>query len=319
MSRFKNIKKTFGKRIKRLKLLAFHSQQFSFKSNPKKRIIICFNGVVPHGGLVDRLKGIISFYDIAKILDYEFFIQFDTPFRLAVFLEPNQVQWQMNRAAIKYHPLKTKILYLVNDFECHPLQIIKDSKADTFLVYANIDYSNTLYPEWTTQEKEAHWRKNFNMVFKKSALLNSKLKAVENEKYIAFHTRFTSLMGDFKDTTALVLDGKQQNVLLEQLQQKIKPILEDTHYKCYAFSDSIRFLETIKQRESVYLVEGNPFHMDNFGGDTPIQGHLKTLLDFFMLSESESIYFLKCGKMYHSSFSKYAAIVGNIPFKMITD
>lgn len=318
MSLIKNIKRKLGKGVKRLKLLAFHSQQLSFKSVSKKRIIICFNGVLPHGGLVDRLKGMLSFYDIAKTLDYDFFIQFDAPFNLDVFLEPNQVPWKMDRRDLRYHPIKTKILYTVNDFDCNPLKIIQDSSAHSFIIYANIDYSNTLHPEWTLKEKENNWRNNFNTLFKKSVWLNSKLNAIENEKYIACHTRFTTLMGDFKDSTALVLNAKEQEVLTVQLQQKMKCILEETNYKCYAFSDSMRFLDTIKDNASVYLVEGQPFHMDNFGDNTTMEAHLKTLLDFFMISKSEAVYFIKCGKMYHSSFSKYAAIIGNIPFKTIT-
>ncbi|WAC01954.1 hypothetical protein N7U66_19260 [Lacinutrix neustonica] len=319
MSVSQNIKRTLSKRIKHLKLLVFHSKQLSFKSSPKKRIIICFNGLLPHGGMVDRLKGIISFYDIAKILDYDFFIQFDTPFKLAMFLEPNEVPWQMNREAIKYHPLKTKVVYLVNDFSCNPLQLIQSSKAETYIVYANIDYSSAMYPEWTTQEKEAHWRRNFNALFKKSAFLNHQLKGIEDEKYIALHTRFTSLMGDFKDTTTLILDTEERETLMDALRQKITGILEATPFKCYVFSDSIRFLEYIKDKEPVCVLEGHPFHMDDFAGNTAIAAHLKTLLDFFMIVESEAVYFLKCGNMYHSSFSKYAAIIGNKPFKTITN
>jgi len=182
------------------------------------------------------------------------------------------------------------MLYIVNDFDCNPLNMIQQSKAQTFLVYANIDYANTLYPDLSAKEKEDKWRLNFNELFKKTPLL-----------------------------TSLVLNAAQKEELVLQLQHKIKSILNTSTYKCYGFSDSIRFLETIKEKENIHLVEGNPFHMDNFGDATSIDGHLKTLLDFFMLSESEAVYFLRCGKMYHSSFSKYAAIIGNKPFKIITD
>ena len=319
MSIIKSIKKRAGKKAKQLKLLRFHAKQKSNKRFDKKRIIVCFNGQIPHGGLVDRLKGIVSFYEIAKVLDYDFFIQFNNPFALDTFLEPNKVQWQIKDEDVTYNSKSTKLVYVINDFNVNPLTLIKESKADTFLVYANIDYLNKIHPEVTATDLESKWRTNFNSLFKKTDLLESSLKGVENDKYIAFHTRFTTLMGDFKDTTALVLPKDEKEALILQLQKKIQSILKNNDTKCYGFSDSIQFLNTIKEKEPICLVEGNPFHMDNFDTNASLEGHLKTLLDFFMLSESDTVYFLKVGKMYHSSFSKYAAIVGNTPFKTITD
>ncbi|WP_452224256.1 hypothetical protein [Lacinutrix chionoecetis] len=308
-----------GKKAKQLKLLRFHSKHITKSRFNKKRIIICFNGILPHGGLVDRLKGIVSFYEIAKQLDYDFFIQFDDPFTLDAFLEPHVTDWRIAREEVTYHPSKTKLIYVVNQFDAKPLEIIKKSKAETFIVYANIDYLKSLYPLESSEKVEAIWRTNFNELFKKSVRLETKLKEVEAEEYVAFHTRFTTLMGDFADTTSVVLSNTEKKALLLQLQKKIKEIIDQSPYKVYGFSDSIQFLNTIKSKENIHLVKGNPFHMDNFDKDASLDGHLKTMLDFFMISESEKVYFLKIGKMYHSSFSKYAAIVGNKPFKTITD
>lgn len=319
MSTIKNIKKKLAKKAKQLKLKRFHAKQSSTKRYAKKRIIICFNGQIPHGGLVDRLKGIVSFYEIAKLLDYNFFIQFNNPFNLDAFLEPNTVDWTIFPEEVTYNSKHTELIYAINNFDINPLNRIKNSKAETFIVYANIDYLNKFYPQETTESRQEKWRISFNQLFKKSALLNQKLKGVEPDKYIAFHTRFTTLMGDFADTTSLVLSDNEKDNLVLQLQLKIQELLNNTNSKCYGFSDSINFLNTIKTKENIYLVEGNPFHMDNFDANASLEGHLKTILDFFMISESETVYFLKLGKMYHSSFSKYAAIVGNKPFKIITD
>ncbi len=319
MSLKKNIIKILGKKIKQLKLFNFHAKRFSAKRYSKKRIIVCFNGVLPHGGLVDRFKGIVSFYEIAKKLDYDFYIQFDTPFDLDIFLEPNMLNWKIDRKNIQYHYSKTKIVYLINNFNTNPLECITKSKAETFLIYANVDYLKTLYPDETSEALEAKWRINFNELFKKTKLLESKITSIEEGKYICFHTRFTTLMGDFIDTTSTVLTSTEKKELVFKLQKKIQVILELSDYKCYAFSDSIHFLNTINAEENVYLVKGSPFHMDNFKKVSNLEGHLKTVLDFFMISKSEKVYFLKIGKMYHSSFSKYAAIVGDKPFEIITD
>ncbi len=283
----------------------------------KKRIIVCFNGVLPHGGLVDRLKGIVSFYEIAKYLNYDFYIQFDDPFNLDIFLEPNVIDWRIDRENVQYHPTKTKIVYTVNNFNVNPLDIIRKSDAETFLIYANVDYLKVFYPHETSEFLEVKWKTNFNELFKKSELLKLKLKEVEKDKYICFHTRFTTLMGDFVDSTSKMLSETQKGELLNTLQINVQDILKTAKYKCYAFSDSVRFLNDIKKKENVFLVEGKPFHMDNYKGGSTIERHLKTLLDFFMIANSEAVYFLKIGPMYHSSFSKYAAMIGNKPFIMI--
>ena len=70
---------------KQLVFLLYYSTKIKWVSKPqdKKRIIICFDGLFPHGGLVDRLKGIISFYEVAKKLDYDFYIYFEHPFPLS--------------------------------------------------------------------------------------------------------------------------------------------------------------------------------------------------------------------------------------------
>lgn len=316
----KKLKKKLSFIFKKAKLLAYHSKNLRIKKHQgKKRIIICFNGVLPHGGLVDRLKGIVSFYEISKILEYDFYIQFDNPFQLDVFLEPNSVSWMIDKSAIKYYPISTKIIYIVNDFNINPLEEIKSSSAHTFLVYANIDYSKKMYPELNEKELETKWRLNFNELFKKSKLLSDKLDAIETDKYISIHTRFTNLMGDFVDSSVKTISENEKETLLLKLQKEIKVILSKTDYKCYVFSDSVHFLNYIKQNLAVSIVGGNPFHMDNFKGDSTLEANLKTLLDFFMIANSETVYFLKVGSMYSSSFSKYAAIIGDKPFKMVTE
>ena len=41
------------------------------------------------------------------------------------------------------------------------------------------------------------------------------------------------------------------------------------------------------------------------------------LIDFFMIAKSQKVYFLHVKPMYNSSFSKYAAIIGNTKFEAL--
>jgi hypothetical protein len=306
--------------LRRLKLLKLHfvyAKYTSFKQPLQKQIVVCFDGVFPHGGLVDRLKGIVSFYQIAQELDYDFKLLFDNPFNLSNFLEPHEVDWKINRDQIKWHPIKSKFLYLMNDFKTNPLQVIKNCNAQTFYVYSNIDYSKSTYFSLNEKEHETKWRNSFNELFKKSQFLETKLNAIETTTYIAFHLRFTTLMGDFEDTTNKVLSLKQKQELSSNLLTIINRVKAEKNIKAYVFSDSINFIEYAKKNTDISVVEGVPFHMDNFNGDSNLEGHLKTLIDFFMIANSKKVYFLNIKPMYNSRFSKYAAIVGNTNFQVL--
>ncbi|MEZ4858019.1 MAG: hypothetical protein R2781_04350 [Flavobacteriaceae bacterium] len=313
----KRFKKKIGLLHKRLTIALAYAGRLSVKKSPHKKIIICFDGLFPHGGFVDRLKGIVSLYEVSKLLGYEFYIQFDNPFHLPVFLKPNKVSWDIAKTDLSWTPLKTKFLYLMNDFEANPLEIIKQSKATTFIVYTNIDYLPKLYTQWSPSQIEEKWANNFNELFQKSDYLKKELATLGNKKYIGIHTRFTSLMGDFRDTTKKVLSEEQKQALLQQLESKIAEIVKQAYYDSYVFSDSMIFLQFISKNQKVHIVGGTPKHMDNFNEETSLENHLKTILDFFLMANSEVIYFLRVAPMYHSSFSKYAAIVGNKPFKTI--
>ncbi|WGD34868.1 hypothetical protein [Olleya sp. YS] len=314
---FKKLKQFLSKKKKKQMLFFHYLKYFSLKQPKQKQIVVCFDGLFTHGGLVDRLKGIVSFYQIAEQLGYDFKILFDNPFTLSTFLEPNEVDWELKRRNLTWHPTQSKCLYLVNNFTAIPLQTIKKSKANTFYVYANIDYSKATFPELDTQDLEQKWRADFNALFKKSELLEEKLNEMTSEPYIAFHSRFTTLMGDFEDTTHKVLSVTQQEQLSKQLLAIINRVKAESNKSAYVFSDSINFVNYIKQNTAIKVVEGNPFHMDNFSKSSQLDGHLKTLIDFFMIANSEKVYFLNVKPMYNSSFSKYAAIIGNTEFQVL--
>ncbi|NJM79316.1 MAG: hypothetical protein HC854_06280 [Flavobacterium sp.] len=88
------LKKRLSLLYKRIKLLLFYLPKLTFnKTTSNKTIIICFDGVFAHGGFVDRLKGMISFYEVSKQLDYDFKIHFSHPFQLDYFFKPNEINW----------------------------------------------------------------------------------------------------------------------------------------------------------------------------------------------------------------------------------
>ncbi|KIA85240.1 hypothetical protein [Flavobacterium sp. AED] len=298
---------------KQLLLLMYYGRKINFFSDKDKgRIVICFDGLFSHGGLVDRLKGIISFYEIAKSLDYDFYISFTHPFQLSHFLYPNKVNWDIKEKELKYNPFNTKVIYLMDNFEANPLQLIKNSTAKTFFVYSNIDYLGTIYTKNTESENQQIWHTNYNELFAVSNELNKEIQKLPHDNRIVFHTRFTSLMGDFKDTTHTVLDENKKQELVNKLIRKMKEVvvLHPTK-KVYVLSDSNIFLNFVKQKTSFSILEGSPKHIGMKNNNADLESNYKTFTDFYFMAKSDTLYLLKLDKMYNSGFSKYAAIVGN--------
>ncbi|WP_119792986.1 hypothetical protein [Flavobacterium anhuiense] len=315
----KLLRKKIARFYKQLILLKYYSKKFVFSSKQEKtKIIICFDGNLPHGGLVDRLKGIISLYEISKILDFEFKIFFTHPFELTNFLEPNGSDWIINEKEVKYNVFSSKIVYLINDFKIKPLQIFEKSKAKTFFVYCNVDYLAKLYPAKNEQEIKFIWKNNYDHLFKTSNYLQEKLNILSSEPRIAFHTRFTTLMGDFSDSTKMILN---ENEKLNLIQKVIKAINDKANQYpdkvAYIFSDSDFFLNHVRATTNYKTLAGVPKHLENNNSD--LDYHSKTFLDFYYLAGSEHVFLVAIDQMYYSSFSKYAAIIGEGKFKSITN
>jgi hypothetical protein len=319
MKLLKLIKNKIARCYRYLILIRCYSTKLSFSnSNQKKQIIICFDGNFSHGGLVDRIKGIISFYEISKILNCEFKIFFNHPFELTDFLKPNKLDWTLNEKDLKYSVLSSKILYLNNDFKTNPLELLKKSKAKTFFVYCNVDYLSALYPNKIESELSKIWRNNYLELFKSSHYLKEKLVNISGPR-IAFHTRFTTLMGDFSDSTKLILNEKEKQDLIRKVVKSIdETIVLYPDKTIYVLSDSEFFLNYIKSNTSYKTLEGSPKHLEN-NKNRDIDFHIKTFLDFYFLIKSDMIFLIKIDQMHNSSFSKYASILGNRSFKRITN
>ena len=318
----KKIKSKISKNIKLLKFYFLYFNKITFKNQEeksKKEIIIVFDGNFPHGGLVDRLKGILSFYQVAKSIDADFKIYFKNPFDLKEFLVPNAYDWTSTAADLSWNPFSTKILYLMLNFNFNPIEYISKSNKKKFIVFCNIDYSNAIDGTLNMAEQQKNWSNSFRELFKKSTYLDteySKLNIQENA--VAIHARFTSLFGDFKDSPKDIATPERKKEIKSVLKNEIDKIaLENKAKNVYVFSDSIQFLDFIKQETNYVVFEGKPQHIDSDKNSNELDSHIKTFLDFYAISACEKVFLIRTKDMYNSAFSKYAAIVGNKEFKII--
>lgn len=289
----------------------------TFKASPNKRIVVCFDGSFSHGGLVDRFKGIVSYYHLSKMLGYDFHIDFNHPFILTRYLKPNKIRWDLWEK-IRWNPFQTKIIISYNDFHINPKDSILSSKARTFYVYSNIDYLQIMEPALSQEEVSKLWADNFHELFDVAPELKILLDRYNKVPFIAIHTRFTTLLGDFNDTTKEILSISNQQKLIESVIDKVKKELPYKENEVIVFSDSNIFVEAIATAMQFTTIEGKPIHMDfSSSKKTSESEHLKTFLDFMLLSCATYVYFIKIGPMYASDFSKYASMVGYKPFKRI--
>jgi hypothetical protein len=303
--------------IKHILLFFYHFRYFGFSRPKNKRIIFFCDGVIPHGGWVDRLKGIISYYDVAQKLNYDFKLVFTKPFEIKHYLIPNKVEWDIRTSEINFNPLFTKIIYSNNNFNRNPLAHIINSKKDTFIVYSNVDYLTILNPELNGFDLNKLWKVHFQAIFKPTNYLKNLIKPYQKQPYSSIHARFTSLMGDFSDTSMEVLSKEKKDKLLLDLEKIIFKLTSKADTPFYIMSDSKSFLDYIPKSKLVKVMEGNPIHMDDFKNEKNLKSHERTLIDFFVLAGSKNIFLVKLEKMYYSNFSRYAAILGNGNFKLI--
>ncbi|MEG2150383.1 MAG: hypothetical protein RRY36_04085, partial [Bacteroidaceae bacterium] len=75
-------------------LSPYYTEQAPAGKNKKKIIIFMADGRKSHGGLADRLRGMISTYKYCLEHEVEFRIHFTSPFELGELLVPNEYDWR---------------------------------------------------------------------------------------------------------------------------------------------------------------------------------------------------------------------------------
>ena len=286
----------------------------------KKRAICIYDGKIKNGGLADRLRGIVSVYEVCKEQNLEFKILFTNPFKLSDFLVPNKINWEITDSDLSYNTNTADICYI-----------------DTL---TGSNYEAKKQKEWFRREFkknyiEFHVRTNaifsynsdystpFNELFKPSQQLQSsieKQKEILGTGYISTSFRFMNLLGDFNETFELhskITKEEQSELITKNIEQ-----LQLLHNKypskrILVNSDSTTFLEATKSLEYVYVIPGNVTHIDGKNSNNEYETYEKTFLDFFMIANAEKIFLLRTEQMYNSGYPFAASKIYNKPFEKI--
>ena len=311
-----------NKRFKKGEIISLdeYSTEAIVKQYQNKRVACIVDGKMKNGGLADRLRGIVSVYEICKEQSLDFKIVFTNPFNLSEFLVPNNTDWEIKENELNYNTNTTDLCYI-----------------DTL---AGSEYEAKKQKQWFRREfkkkyKEYHVRTNaifsyngdystlFNELFRPSPQL---LSSIEKQKeilatdYISTSFRFMNLLGDFNETVELhsKLTKEEQNELIAKNIEQLQ-LLHDKNpgKRILVNSDSTTFLQTAAKLDYIYVIPGNITHIDGKNEENEYKAYEKTFLDFFMIANAERTYLLRTGKMYNSGYPFAASKIYNKPFEKI--
>lgn len=294
-----------------------------YKSNIRREeledviFILMIDGMVHHGGLSDRFRGIISLYDFCKFNNVKFKINFIYPFNLTDYLLPNKYNWYINPTLIKYD--KNSCPVFIGSYWDDDKEIIQHKKLLSNLLKKKYSQFH-IYTNMRSGDK--YYSIYFFELFKLSDHLQIKLNKIKTqlgEDYISITFRFQQLLGDFKEGEFKILDEKsKKNILLKSMEsiEHIKALLP-VHTKILITSDSVTFLNKVKNLEDVFVIEGNLEHMDFSFQSNSFERHVKSFLDYFSIASAKKIYLVVLNDMYKSGFPKRASMLYNKPYEEI--
>lgn len=286
-----------------------------------KKVIPCIvfmaDGRMPHGGMFDRFKGIVTTYGLAKQKGIPFKIHWICPFNLSEYLIPNEVNWIIDDSDVIFSLFKSRPLIVYgessNPKRLWTLNVLK--QVHVYYGADSLEKMNKLY--FANYE----WGVLFKKLFSPSQRLRSVIDAYKeklNNKYISIHFRFQNLLGDKNEIyDNKVLSKKDQERLIQKCKASIDRILKDNEgYNVFVASDSDTFLSLLKSEFKLLTTDGKSVHIDNI----PVMEEsdiIKSFVDFYLISESSYVYSVKLDDMYSSAFPHYAAKINNRPFKRI--
>lgn len=294
--------------IKKLYHLSF------FEAKPSKMLIYSMDGEYFSNGFADRLRGIISSYAYAKANSIPFKINHKIPFKLEQFFQPNMIDWRISDNELNHNILFANPVIMMDYSSGKRLFLMLKNRQHH--IYSNINAIALINQHYN---KSYQYSDLFQELFKPSDILSNevkKFKSFLNEGYISISFRFMQLMGDFKDVRGCILSETEQNILINKCISLINQLHQNHLDIPYILvtTDSIKFLEEARKLNYVFTIPGKIGHI-GYNSDKDVQ--MKTMLDFYMISQAKKAYLGCSGNMYMSNFAKSAALTTNIPYEEI--
>lgn len=288
--------------------------------NNKTRVVCIYDGMRKSGGFADRLRGIISIYELCKELELEFKLIFNHPFEITKFLEPNIIDWRILKEELNYNTS-------VTDICCIETIIGSKDEAKRQKMWFRKEFKKKYNEFHVRTNAKFSYDSDFSTLFHELFKVSSKMQAsIDKQKeilcdsYISTSFRFMDLLHDFGETCPcnqnLTL-SEQEELISKNIEQIKKLHKQYPNKKILVNSDSTTFLRRATILNYVYIIPGNITHIDGENVSNEYQIYEKTFLDFFMIANAEKIYLLRTGSMYDSGYPYAASKIYNKPFEKI--
>jgi hypothetical protein len=313
------LSKLFHRQKQTLRRWAYPLQRglpLSFAEVPDREAIMMFDASTRYGGWIDRVKGIISVYELAQLTSRKLRVYAGPTFPLGDFLQPATFDWRTTLDELAWNPLATEF-HVSRDRPSPEFQVLRDSHRRRLYIETNIDYLPQLHSELQAADVHQLWGQRFRELFALKTDFAAEVAAYKRSSAVALHARFTSLLGDFTDVVEHQLDEARRAELLEQCLDRVRKVASMEAGPVIVFSDSPTFLrEAQRVAANVLTLPGTPAHIDHT--HEARESLRKTLLDFYVMLSCERIILLRLGPMYRSKFSRYAAYISGAPFSELT-
>lgn len=281
--------------------------------NESKFVVYMANGIIRHGGLSDRFRGIISVFKLCQQVGVEFKIYWTSPYKLQDYLVPNEYNWMISENEICYNTKYVRPYFITSTSNTGDEEV-QYYYAKKYLrgKYKQIHFYTNMYIG--DNEYGVLFKRLFRPTIELQNIINFNLGNTGTD-YIAIVFRFQRLLGDFNEKNYPELDDNNKRELINRCIDHIKEIrLENTHNKIVITSDSISFLKEAANLDFVYIISGNIVHIDYVSNFVDKQTHMKSYIDYYMLSKAKKIYLVVDGQMYNSGFAYRAALYSDIPY-----
>lgn len=278
----------------------------------KAATISMFCGNAQSGGLVDRLRGIVSTYMTCKKLQRPFCILFTHPFSLSDYLQPACYDWTISMDEITFSPRQTAVTIcdtqIDNHWERSQQEKLFHKEISKYQKKQHHIYTNASF----CYDKD--FAKAFHELFRPTPRLQQHLDAIYQEigeNYITISTRFCNLLDDFNEEIYNEpLPKEAQEKLLTACMHQIQQ-LHNQHPTCRVVicSDSTTLLHRAECLDYVYIIPGTVSHIGN-DLEQSYDYYEKTFLDFFVIAHANHVYLLRGPRMMQSGFPYAAALIG---------
>lgn len=288
--------------------------------NSRKMVVFMADGRMHHGGLCDRLRGIVSVWSVCRGMGIDFKISFRHPFRLEDYLLPAAVDWTVSDDELCYNSRDALPVF------CGSNGTHVEQPFQRLWLRQNFakDYRQIHVYTNAHIENGKRFKPLFEELFRPSAELQEAVRAVQAEiggPYIAVKGRFQQLLGDFHEEfgNCEILPPAAQDELMERCLQAIVRIHNSPQggLPVLLAVESRRFIDYAMARlPYVHCIPGGMAHID-YTPDAPQDTVLKAFADLLALSRAERVFLIKTGQMYNSGFPRIGALIGGKPFRLV--